>query len=118
MAHPNLTPERGPDVWTRQARTAHARDRVERAIVAGSGLLLLVLGLRRRTPARHAMAAAGAGLLALAGTPRGVRRVREWNDGRRWHRSRRDMVTDQSAESFPASDAPTWTGSASAGATD
>lgn len=109
MAHANLTPERGPNIWDRQARDSHARDTVERTMVGGAGLLLLVLGLRGRSAGRRATTAAGAALLALAGAPRGLDRVRAWTDQQRWRRSHRDLVTDQSAQSFPASDSPAWT---------
>jgi hypothetical protein len=118
MAHSNLTLDRGPSIWKQQARAAHTRDTAERALLGGTGLVLLLIGLRGRTTGRVAAAAAGASLLALAGSPRGLARLRAWGDRQRWRWTRHDEVNDQSDQSFPASDSPTWTSVTGGGTAD
>jgi hypothetical protein len=117
MAHENLTPLRGPNVWDKPGFGAReSRETVERMLVGGAGLLLLVLGLQGRSVGRRATAAAGASLLALAGTVGGLDRARAWTERQRWRWRHRDSVTDQSAQSFPASDSPAWTATTASGA--
>ena len=117
MANSNLTPLRGPNVWDKPGFGARdSRELVERLVVGTAGLLLLVLGLQGRSAGRRATAAAGASLLALAGTPAGLDRARAWTDRQRWRWTHQDTVTDQSAQSFPASDSPAWTATTASGA--
>ena len=116
MAHSNLTPVRGPSVWERPGLGPEAaRDSLQRALIGGAGALLLVLGLQGRTTGRRVSAAAGASLLALAGSRGGLARARAWADRQRWRWAHGDVVTDQSAQSFPASDSPTWTATTGSG---
>ena len=117
MSHSNLTPLRGPSVWDKPGSTVATRDTIERALVGGAGLLLFVLGLQGRSAGRRVVTAAGASLLALAGTPRALDRARAWADAQRWRWAQADQVTDQSDQSFPASDAPAWTATTASSAT-
>ena len=117
MPNDNLTPLRGPSVWERpELGPDAARNSLERALVGGTGLLLLVLGLQGRTAGRRVSAAVGASLLAMAGSPGGLARARGWLDRQRWRWAHGDVVTDQSAQSFPASDSPAWTATTGSGA--
>jgi hypothetical protein len=109
MTHSNLTPRRGPNVWDQRQLSLHGKAFAERAVVGSAGAALLIVGLQGRSVGRWTTAAAGAWLLALAGTPGALDRLRAWGDraARRWQA--RDVVNDQSEDSFPASDAPAWT---------
>lgn len=90
----NLAPERGPNVWTRNERGAEAPPR--RRWVEGIGGV--------------AMAAAGAALVAVGGS-RVLHALKSRAAVEPPERSDRegDAVAFESWESFPASDAPSWT---------
>jgi hypothetical protein len=83
-----------------------------RWLVGVGGGVLALQGLRQRTVAGSLLAGLGSGLAWWALTGEG-----DLSEARRWfgHTLERagwvshDRVQDESAESFPASDAPSWT---------
>jgi uncharacterized membrane protein len=116
----NLTVQRGDkSVWDAPglAGTLSNYDR-ERWMAAAWGSALAVLGARR--------GGFGGGLMAMIGCTLAVRAAmgkRDFHSARRWlDRAMQDsgwrpvdVVSESSADSFPASDAPSWT--ADSGAT-
>ncbi len=94
----NLTPERGPSVWDRRASTSAG---TQTGSAVGGAVML----------------AAGAAAAFFGGRMlyRAVRQPRASANDRPSSVSRRDdLVAYESEQSFPASDAPSWT---AAGAT-
>jgi hypothetical protein len=110
----NLAPQRGPSVWDRpQLTPAWSAAESERWCVAACGGALAAMGLRQRT--------AGGSLLALAGSALAVRALLGYNDLATLRRTVEhlhlrggdaDCIEAASDESFPASDAPSWTATA------
>lgn len=110
----NLTTHRAPEsVWERSGWDGTRQQlAMTRWLVGIGGAALALQGLRQRTIAGSVLAGLGGGLAwwALAGEG-------DLSEARRWFgealdravRRSEDRVHDESAESFPASDAPSWT---------
>lgn len=113
----NLSPNRGPSVWDRpEPPTPWNAAESERWCVAACGSALAAVGLRQRST--------GGALLALAGGALAIRALLGYNDLASLRRTvgrlhddagHKDAIESASDDSFPASDAPSWTPTAGAG---
>ena len=105
----NLVQHRGePTIWDRPA-TYFACD-TERWVAGVAGSALLAYGFKQRSRAGLLLALAGTGLTWWAATTADDRRVRRGRLRASLHRQERnDIIAATGEESFPASDAPSWT---------
>jgi hypothetical protein len=105
----NLVQHRAqPSIWDRaESQLEVDIERWMAAVLAGA---FLVSGFRRRTPAGFALAVAGGALAWWAASAVEVRRGHRGRVRAAWPRSADDdLIHETSEESFPASDAPSWT---------
>jgi hypothetical protein len=115
----NLTTHRAPtSVWDRRGWDG-SRERLAmtRWLLGIGGGALAVQGLRQRSVAGSVLAGFGGGVAWWALTGEG-----DLSDARRWVRQvmdriggSSDPIHEASADSFPASDAPSWTPTAGTG---
>jgi hypothetical protein len=110
----NLTTHRAPEsVWDRRGWDGTRRElALTRWLVGLGGAALALQGMRQKSVSGSLLAGVGGSLAWWAITGEG-----DLSDARRWYAAvleragwrRQDLVHDASADSFPASDAPSFT---------
>jgi hypothetical protein len=123
MHRPNLATHRAPEsIWNRSGWDGTPEQlTATRWLLAVGGGALALQGLRQRSISGSLLAGVGGGLAWWALTGEG-----DFADARRWLDRltdrvgwrAEDRVHDESAESFPASDAPSWTPTVGTGLSD
>ena len=105
----NLVQHRGePTIWDHQA--THLSCDTERWVAGVAASALLAYGFKQRSRAGLLLALAGTGLAWWAATTPDTRRIRRARlRATLPRREREDIIGATGEESFPASDAPSWT---------
>ena len=106
----NLVQHRGtPTIW--DTDRAHDQWDAERWLAAATAGVLIAYGLKRRDVAGLVCTMTGSGLGWWAAAGADERRVRRgrFRTSLPRRQGREDIVMSTSEESFPASDAPSWT---------
>jgi hypothetical protein len=116
----NLRARRGASsVWQRRGWTGSREFTITRWLVGVGGGVLAIEGLRRRSVPGALLAGVGGSLAWWAATGTGdISDARQWASQvleRAGWTTRDDLIHEASAESFPASDAPSWTATVGTG---